>query len=310
MRGGDGATLRSRSVLLGVLRSHCEYDGGMRTSFAGRFDLHTHSSISDGTTTPDALVEEAAELGLAGIALTDHDTSDGWAAARTAAATHDIDFLPGIELTTRDGHHSTHLLAYGPDPEYPRLAEAMREVRDARITRARRMVRRLSADFRIDWDEVVVASDARTVGRPHIADALVRAGHFVDRSTAFREVLHPGSVYYESTFAIDTVDAIGLVRDAGGVPVLAHPAAGRQRGPVSADSLQRFVDAGLWGIELDHPENREDWLPELRELAETLHLEVTGSSDYHGAGKSNRMGERTSSAELVGRIRAEVAVPR
>ena len=282
----------------------------MRTaSVAGRYDLHTHSSLSDGTTSPDALVEEAAALGLAGIALTDHDTSDGWAPARLAARAHGIDLLPGIELTTRDGGRSTHLLAYGPDPEHAELANAMHRVRDARIARARRMVKRLSADYRIEWDEVVLSTDARTVGRPHIADALVRAGHFADRSAAFREVLHPGSVYYESTFAIDTVEAIGIVRDAGGVPVLAHPAAGRQREAVTEGSLRRFAEAGLWGIELDHPENREDWLPRLLELSAQYGLEVTGASDYHGAGKTNRMGERTSSAELVGRIRAEVVNP-
>jgi predicted metal-dependent phosphoesterase TrpH len=278
-------------------------------SLAGRYDLHTHSSLSDGTTSPDSIVAEAAELGLSGIALTDHDTTDGWDSARAAANRHGIDLLPGIELTTRDGHRSTHLLAYGPEPEYPSLADAMQQVRDARRTRAERMVRRLAKDFRIDWEEMVTVSNARTIGRPHIADALVRAGHFTDRSTAFREVLHPGSIYYESTFAIDTAIAIGMVRAAGGVPVLAHPAATRQRGPVSAEAIERFAAAGLWGVELDHPENVDAWLPGLRVIAEHLGLAVTGASDYHGAGKLNRLGERTSSAELVAQIRAEARVP-
>lgn len=277
---------------------------------AARYDLHTHSVRSDGTTTPAEIAEEAASIGLAGFALTDHDTVEGWAEARAAAAESGIDFLPGMEITTRDAGRSTHLLAYGIDPEAPELMAALARVREARVGRAREMVGLLSADYAIDWASVLEDGDDRTVGRPHIADALVTAGYFLDRTAAFADVLRPGSPYYLPTYAIETEDAIRMVRDAGGVPVLAHPAAGRHSRAVDTGALQRFVDAGLWGIELEHPENRAEWLPQLAELASRHGLHATGASDYHGAGKANRLGECTSSAETWQAIRALAAVKR
>lgn len=277
---------------------------------SGGFDLHTHSVFSDGTTRPAEIAREAAELGLAGFALTDHDTIDGWDEAREAADTAGIDFLPGIEVTTKHDWHSRHLLGYGIDPAAGELFEALAEVRSSRLGRAREMVRRIAADYAITWEAVVGEEDSRTVGRPHIADALVAGGYFADRSTAFAEVLHPRSRYYIGTYAIETIDAIRLVRAAGGVPVLAHPAANRQRSTTSRGELREFAAAGLWGIELDHPENRVDWLPPLAREAAALSLEVTGASDYHGAGKPNRLGERATDPALVARLRALVVTPR
>lgn len=255
-----------------------------------RYDLHTHSVFSDGTKRPSEIAREAAEIGLAGFALTDHDTIDGWAEARDTAQECGIDFVPGIEVTTRHQWRSRHLLGYGIDPAAGELFEALDTVRSHRLTRAREMVELLAVDYAITWESVSGDSDVRTIGRPHIADALVAGGYFEDRGAAFAEALHPGSRYYIPTYAIETVDAIALVRAAGGVPVLAHPAASRQRHPFNLPDLPAYVDAGLWGIELDHPENREDWLPPLREAAAEYGLEITGSSDYHGAGKPNRLG--------------------
>lgn len=277
---------------------------------AAGWDLHTHSLISDGTTRPAEIAAEAAELGLAGFALTDHDTIDGWSEAREAAAAHGIGFLPGIEVTTRHDWHSPHVLGYGVDPAADELFAALDRVRDARFSRTRRMVDLLSADYAIDWDGVVGDSEATTVGRPHIADALIAAGYFEDRGAAFADVLHPASPYYVSMTALDTVEAIRLIRAAGGVAVLAHPAAKRQREPVSRVELAEYADAGLWGIELEHPENRERWLPALRAAAASLGLQATGSSDFHGDGKPNRLGEHTTPAEVVERIRVLCAVPR
>lgn len=269
-----------------------------------RYDLHTHSVISDGTTRPSEIAREAAAAGLAGFALTDHDTIEGWGEARDEAASLGIDFVPGIEITTRHGWRSRHLLGYGVDPEAGELFEALDEVRRHRLTRAREMVDLLAADYAITWEGVVGDGDALTVGRPHIADALVAGGYFADRGAAFAEALHPRSRYYIPTYAIETVDAIRLVRAAGGVPVLAHPAAARQSSPLDPADLPGYARAGLWGIELDHPENRDDWLPPLRSAASELGFEITGASDYHGAGKPNRLGERTSGADLVARLRA------
>lgn len=274
------------------------------------FDLHTHSVFSDGTTRPADIAYEAAELGLAGFALTDHDTIDGWDEARSAAHTAGIAFLPGIEITTKHAGRSRHLLGYGIDPAAGELFAALAEVRSSRLTRAQEMVRRLSTDYAITWEAVVGEEDARTVGRPHIADALVAAGYFADRSTAFAEILHPGSPYYLGTHAIDTLEAIRLVRAAGGAAVLAHPAAFRQRTPTGAQELRDFAAAGLWGVELAHPENRDDWLPPIAEAATGTGLAITGSSDYHGAGKPNLLGERTTDPALVHLLREHVATPR
>lgn len=272
-----------------------------------RYDLHTHSVHSDGTTSATEIAEGAAKAGLAGFALTDHDTIDGWQEARDAARAAGIDFIPGIELTTQHGGRSRHLLAYGIDPEAGELFSALSEVRRFRRERAREMVRRVSVDYAIDWQKIVGEHETRTVGRPHIADALVDAGYFPDRTAAFEQVLHPGSPYYLGTYAIDTVEAIGLVRAAGGAAVLAHPAAFRQRMPTSTGELREFAQAGLFGVELDHPENRGDWLPPLERATRELGLQRTGASDFHGAGKPNRLGERTTGADVIARMREEFA---
>lgn len=277
----------------------------------GRFDLHTHSAHSDGTTTPSDIVELAAELGLAGVALTDHDTIDGWEEARAAAARAGIEFIPGVEITTKYDGYSVHLLAYGCDPGENALQAELARIRMSRVNRAQEMVRRLSSEFDIDWAGVSEhLPEGATVGRPHIADTLVARGHFSDRGEVFERILHPASPFYVSTYAIDTVSAIHLVADAGGVSVLAHPAAVRQRGPVPPERVAEFREAGLWGIELDHPENRTAWTEPLREFSSSIGLEITGASDYHGAGKMNQLGERTSSPELVNRLRVALAAPR
>jgi predicted metal-dependent phosphoesterase TrpH len=273
-----------------------------------RYDLHTHSLRSDGTSTPAEIAAEAAVLGLAGFSLTDHDTTGGWSEARAAAHEAGIDFLPGIEITTKHDWRSTHLLAYGIDPAAPELTAALDRVRSSRQNRARDMVTRLAVDYDLDWESVIALNSDRTVGRPHLADALVEAGFFSDRSVAFAEVLHPQSRYYVPTYAIDTLDAIRLVREAGGVPVLAHPAAGRMTRPVDLAAIEEFVAHGLWGIELDHPENRTDWIGPLQTFAAEHALHVTGASDYHGSGKPNLLGERTSTVDTWQAIRDLAAV--
>ncbi|MBK0420998.1 PHP domain-containing protein [Leucobacter sp. CSA2] len=277
---------------------------------SGGYDLHTHSSRSDGTTMPAEIALEAAAIGLEGFALTDHDTMDGWDEAREAAAAAGIDFLPGIEITTKFRGRSRHLLGYGFRVADPELGAALTEVRESRIERAREMVRRVARDFAITWEDVIGDDDERTIGRPHIADALVAAGYVSDRSAAFAQVLYPGSPYYLGTHAIETDEAIRLLNRAGGAAVLAHPAAERQREPVSVADLSSLAKAGLRGVELEHPEHRADWVPPLRAAAAELGLLATGSSDYHGAGKPNRLGACRTTAETVARLREGLAQPR
>lgn len=284
----------------------------MTDSAAGQpgFDLHTHSVFSDGTTRPAQIARDAADIGLAGFALTDHDTIDGWGEARESAASVGVDFLPGIEITTKHGGKSRHLLGYGISPLAGELFDALAHVRRSRLTRAREMVRLVAADYAITWEAVVGDEDARTVGRPHIADALVAAGYFPDRSTVFAELLHPRSRYYLGTDAIETVEAIRMVRAAGGVAVLAHPAAFRQRTPVSPRELSELAEAGLTGVELRHPEHRDDWMPPIIAAVAQQGLVATGSSDYHGAGKPNLLGQQTTDLNTVARLREGLATPR
>ncbi|GAA3594681.1 PHP domain-containing protein [Klugiella xanthotipulae] len=272
----------------------------------GRYDLHTHSVVSDGTLTPAEIVDEAADLGLAGIALTDHDTTGGWLQAAQRAADRGLSFVPGMELTTKTNGLAVHLLGYYIDPTYPPLREVTDRIRGDRDRRARAMVQLLSDDIAFTWDDVLnVMADGATVGRPHIADALVSRGFYADRGAAFADVLHPGSKYYVPNYAVETVDGVRLIREAGGVPILAHPAAQRQRRAIPVSALVSLAEAGLYGIELDHPENRAEWLPPLRVAATELRLAVTGASDYHGAGKANRLGQCTTDAEVVRALAAE-----
>ncbi|WGD36390.1 PHP domain-containing protein [Lysinibacter sp. HNR] len=278
----------------------------------GRYDLHTHSIASDGTLTPSQIVREAADLGLGGIALTDHDTMAGWAEAEEAAREHGLSFVPGVELTTKT--HTgfvVHLLAYFIDPQDAALYEVMERVRRDRDRRARDMVALISQDIALSWADVEsLVSDGATIGRPHIADALVSLGFYPDRGAAFNDVLHPGSKYYVPNYAVETLEAVRLVRLAGGLPVLAHPAASRQRAPIPIPALEALVDAGLYGIELDHPENRREWLPPLRSASERLGLMVTGSSDYHGAGKENRLGDCATDASIVRKMATDAGKKR
>lgn len=274
-----------------------------------RYDLHTHSIHSDGTNTPTEIAREVSRLGLGGFSLTDHDTANGWTEARQAAAKYAIDFVPGMELTTTFGGRSTHLLAYGVKPGDSELEVALEDVRRHRETRAEQMVDRLKQDFDLSWD-AIFKNQTITIGRPHIADELVRLGHVRDRNEAFEKLLGPGSKYYVPTKALETREAIELVQKAGGAPVLAHPAAVRHQNSISPLELAELIEAGLVGIELEHPENVASRVPELQDEATRLGLLVTGSSDFHGTGKTNRLGECSTPKQVVDQLREHMRVKR
>jgi predicted metal-dependent phosphoesterase TrpH len=269
----------------------------------GPIDLHTHSSVSDGTETPAELVRAALDAGLGTLAITDHDTTAGWGEAIEAADGTGLTLVPGMELSTRHDWRSIHVLAYLVDPDDLALREETLRIREARLTRAESIVARLAADFDISWADVLAqTTDGATVGRPHIADALVARGAAADRSAAFRDILHPKFGYYEPHYAPDPLDGVALVRAAGGVPVLAHPGTRGVENVVSKERLGDLVDAGLLGLELRHRENTPDAVARLAELADFFGLVVTGSSDYHGAGKPNRLAENTTDPEVLHRI--------
>jgi predicted metal-dependent phosphoesterase TrpH len=269
-----------------------------------RIDLHAHSNVSDGTQTPEVLVAAAKAAGIDVLALTDHDSTAGWAEASAAALRQGLALVPGMEISckTHEGI-SVHLLSYLHNPLDADLLEEITKSKDARLSRAERMVERLAEDYPLNWDDVTqhVAPGA-TVGRPHIADALVAAGVVEDRSEAFASILTSHSRYFVSHYAPDPVLAVQLVRAAGGVPVFAHPVASARGRVVAEETFRDMIDAGLLGLEIDHRDNPEPGRAFLRKLAARHDLLVTGSSDYHGAGKPNLLGENLTSPETLARI--------
>jgi len=269
-----------------------------------RIDLHTHSNVSDGTETPAGVIVSAVSAGLDAVALTDHDSTDGWDQAAATAVEHGIAFVPGMEISCRTEQGiSVHLLSYLHDPSHPGLLEEITKSKDARLTRAEHMVTLLSEDYPLTWDDVIhhVAPGA-TVGRPHIADALVAAGVVADRTEAFTSILTSHSRYFVQHYAPNPAVAVELVRAAGGVPVFAHPVASSRGRIVGERTYREMIDAGLLGVEVDHRDNPEDGRRFLRELAARHGLLMTGSSDYHGTGKPNLLGENTTPADVLARI--------
>lgn len=272
-----------------------------------RIDLHIHSIASDGTETPADVARSAKAAGLDVFALTDHDTTAGWQEAGDTAVELGLAFVPGMEITcTTSNGVSVHMLSYLHDPTYEPLWNAVESSRSGRLTRAKRMVELLSADYDISWDDVLrhVGTDA-TVGRPHIADALVELGIISNRSAAFSDILSGRSPYYVRHTTMDPVEAIKLVRAAGGVPVCAHPMAPtRGRIPTTAD-FNAMIDAGLAGLEVAHRDNPDETRAILMQMAADHDLIVTGSSDYHGKGKPNLLGENSTSVQSLTRISEE-----
>lgn len=276
-------------------------DGGMK------IDLHTHSTVSDGTQPPAEVMESAVQAGLDVVALTDHDTTAGWAEAAEAAARLGVSLVRGTEVSCQTEHGiSVHLLSYLHDPDHDGLHEVMQRARNSRLTRARRMAELIGNDYPITWEMVQRhVADGATVGRPHLADTLVSAGVVADRTEAFDTVLHPRSGYYVRHYAPDPVTAVRLVRDAGGVPVMAHPLASMRGRVVGQEVFDAMIEAGLGGLEIAHRDNPDAARAQLSELAARHNLIVTGSSDYHGAGKPNRLGENLTSVQSLRRIAAE-----
>lgn len=265
-------------------------------------DLHTHSDASDGTEPAAEVMRQAARAGLGTVALTDHDTVSGWGPAAAAARELGITLIPGVEFSAQLGPASVHVLGYLIDPAHAELEAEMAQTRVERLERAERMVERIAADYPLSWDDVLShAEPGATVGRPHIADALVTKGIVPDRSAAFESILHWQGGYYRPHIAPPPKRAVELIRAAGGVPVLAHPAT-RGRRAMSTDAIGELVEAGLMGLEIGHRENDEPGRATLRHHAKVHDLIVTGSSDYHGAGKPNRLGEHTTDPEQLDRI--------
>ncbi|MGZ4437086.1 MAG: PHP domain-containing protein [Nocardioidaceae bacterium] len=253
-----------------------------------RIDLHTHSDRSDGTDTPAALVRRAAHEGVDVLAITDHDTTEGWDQAAHVAERTGVRLVRGLEVSCRYAGSGVHLLAYLPDPDYPPLVAELRRVLDGRNSRLPAILERLRGlGIHIEASDVRrLAGDAAALGRPHVADALVEAGVVASRDEAFATLLGPGGPAYVDRYAADLERTIGLVAAAGGVTVVAHPWAKRhEHSALDEAGFDRLRLAGLAGIEVDHQDHDPLARKELRGIAHELGLVVTGSSDYHGTGK-------------------------
>lgn len=259
-------------------------------------DLHTHTTASDGTDSPFALVKKALATGVTTLGITDHDSTAGWAEAITAIQPQ-IQLVLGAEVSclTTDGI-SVHMLGLLFEGEDQQMQQMLSDSRDTRLPRMRKMVALLQADgFDISLEDVYQAApDQATIGRPHLADALVAKKIVATRDEAFADLLHNESKYYVTHAAPTPADAIATIKRAGGVAVIAHPFASRRGQILTAETFQDLVAAGLDGIEVHHRDQNAAEQQVLTEIAGELHLVTTGASDYHGTGKLNAMAENTT----------------
>jgi predicted metal-dependent phosphoesterase TrpH len=262
-------------------------------------DLHTHTTCSDGTDRPRDLVNKAIVQGLEVLGIADHDTTSGWEEAAQALR-GSLKLALGAEISclTTDGV-SVHMLGMLFDPNHEEMQQVLEETRDGRLPRMRKMIEKMRAegiDISIEDVEKAMPVGA-TMGRPHLADALVAKKIVKSRDEAFIDLLHNDSRFYVSHAAPTPVEAIALIRRAGGVAVIAHPFASHRGEILKPEDFADLVAAGLNGIEVDHRDQNPDERAMLRVIARELDLVVTGSSDYHGTGKMNLLAENHTSRE-------------
>ena len=262
-------------------------------------DIHTHTTCSDGTDRPRDLVNKAIVQGLEVLGISDHDTTSGWEEA-TQALRGTLKLALGAEISclTTDGI-SVHMLGILFDPNHQEMQTVLEETRDGRLPRMRKMIEKMRAegmDISIEDVEKAMPVGA-TMGRPHLADALVAKKIVKSRDEAFIDLLHNDSRFYVSHAAPTPVEAIALIRSAGGVAVIAHPFASHRGQVLKPDDFADLVAAGLNGIEVDHRDQNPDERAMLCVIARELDLVVTGSSDYHGTGKLNQLAENHTSRE-------------
>ena len=259
------------------------------------YDLHTHSDRSDGTLSPSGVIRLAAERDLAGIALTDHDTFDGLAAGAEAADEHGIAFVPGIEFSAEFDGASLHILGYWVDPDDPAIDEELSRLTETRERRGELIVEKLQAlGFDISFDRVRALAAGRTIARPHIANAMVEAGIVATEQEAFDRFISDGGAAYVPKHALEPLDALRLITQAGGVCVLAHPGMWKGSDTVPEELIETMAAAGMAGLEVFHPDHAPEMRRAYAALAERLGLVATSASDCHGERYGYRLGcERT-----------------
>jgi 3',5'-nucleoside bisphosphate phosphatase len=248
-----------------------------------RIDLHAHSNRSDGTFTPTELVRLAAARELDVVALTDHDTTDGLGEASAEGLRSGVDVVPGVEFSAEFDHASVHVLCYWMDVEDERLQAELRRLREDRYRRGELMVERLrELGVPIEFERVREIAGRATIVRPHVAQAMVESGVVETEKEAFERYIGDGRPGHVAKHALDPVDAVGLIRAAGGVCVLAHPGMWGDRSSIPEALIARMADAGMRGLEVEHPDHTPEARDHYRRLAAELGLLATGGSDCHG----------------------------
>ena len=269
-----------------------------------KIDLHTHTSFSDGTDKPSELINKALAAGITVIGLTDHDSISGWQEA-TNSLRPGISLVPGAEIScqTTDGI-SVHILGLLFDSSNSELMNTLEKTRENRHGRMEKIIARINeAGIDITMNDVLAQlSDGATLGRPHLADALVKKGVVASRDEAFTQMLHNNSKYYVSHYSPTPEAAIALIKAAGGVSVIAHPMASHRGRTISLETFGSLIDSGLDGIEVDHRDHSPDEKKQLIALASGSNLVMTGASDYHGNGKLNSLGEYTTNPDEWDRL--------
>lgn len=272
-----------------------------------RYDLHVHSNFSDGTCNPQSLIEQAVILGMAGIALTDHDTLDGLEVAFKYINTHliPLEFIPGIELNTEpvEGDNEVHILGYYIDHNHAEFKNRLLEIREQRKIRAQKMVQKLDElGCKISYEKVAGIAGSDLIARPHIAMAMVEAGYADNTDQAFDDYLDRGKPAYVRRYKFLPQEAIRLIKASGGIAVLAHP------GLIHDQTLvQNLIDAGIDGLEVYYPQHSEQQIKAYLQLARDNNLLITGGSDYHGPDRSEsraKLGAAGIDSELMAELKA------
>jgi len=277
----------------------------------GGYDLHTHSTWSDGTESVVANVRRALELGLEGLGVTDHDTTAGIDDGLDAAEGSGLEIIPGLEFSTEHDGASLHVLAYWVDPGNASLRAELRRLTDTRVRRGELMIEKLQeAGYDISFDRVRRIAGDDLIARPHIAQAMVEVGIVASEREAFDRFISDGGPAYVPKHALDPLVALDLIADAGGVCVLAHPGMWRGTDSVPVEVIERMAAGGMAGLEVDHPDHDEGMRTRYRDLARGLGLIATGASDCHGARFGFRLGSETTDARRVDALRDRRPVPR
>lgn len=267
------------------------------------YDLHVHTTASDGTLTPCEVIDEAISAGLKGLAITDHDTVAGLTPAQQYVEQNDLPlvFIPGIELNTEAGDEEVHILGYFINPDNAALNQHLQDIRTARYNRTLQMVNRLQdAGMVISFDQVQTLAKGESMGRPHVARALIQNGYVSSIKEAFDKYIGRGRPGFVPRYKFVPAEAIELINNAGGIPVLAHPGLIKER-----EKIIEVIRLGIKGLEVYYPEHSLEQQRDLIKLAEHYNLLITGGSDYHGPGSEESrasIGASTISFDLLKQI--------